>query len=137
MSPAPTTEELVSAMATIKRMLLAGAVFVAVGYLLIGMALFFELTQFAPLVEEYFIVSKAVRDAAPTGSVLTQQLATINQWPSLLLWLKLGGIGHILTGVFIALAGILRALTLMPDRLGSLMMAQEKAMSADAAPADD
>lgn len=32
--------------------------------------------------------------------------------------MKLGGIGHILVGIFIALAAIVRALSLMPDRLG-------------------
>ncbi len=37
--------------------------------------------------------------------------------PVALLWLKLGGIAHILTGIFIALAAIVRALALMSHRL--------------------
>ncbi|WP_161605929.1 hypothetical protein [Haloferax mucosum] len=43
-------------------------------------------------------------------------IAEMHEWPSTLLWRKLSGIGHILAGVFIALAGILRALSMMPDR---------------------
>ncbi|MDX1744673.1 MAG: hypothetical protein R3324_01940 [Halobacteriales archaeon] len=31
--------------------------------------------------------------------------------------MKLGGIGHILVGIFIVLAGIVRALSLLPHRL--------------------
>jgi hypothetical protein len=34
-----------------------------------------------------------------------------------LLWLKLGGIAHVLVGVSVALAAIVRALALMPHRL--------------------
>jgi uncharacterized protein involved in exopolysaccharide biosynthesis len=48
---------------------------------------------------------------------LNAQLAEIHQFPSTLLWLKLGGIAHILVGIFVALAGIARALSLMPHRL--------------------
>lgn len=36
-------------------------------------------------------------------------------------WLKLGGVGHILLGIFIALVAIVRVLSLMPDRLGLLL----------------
>lgn len=50
---------------------------------------------------------------------MNQQLATIHQSPSTLLWLKLGGIGHILLGIFIVLAAIVRALSMMPHRLSS------------------
>lgn len=32
--------------------------------------------------------------------------------------MKLGGIGHILVGIFLALVAIIRALSLMPVRLG-------------------
>ena len=52
------------------------------------------------------------RDAATSAT-----LAQIHKFPSMLLWLKLGGIGHILLGIFVALAAIVRALALMPHRL--------------------
>jgi hypothetical protein len=45
-------------------------------------------------------------------------LTEIHKFPSTLLWLKLGGIGYILLGIFVALAAIVRALALMPHRLG-------------------
>ncbi len=35
----------------------------------------------------------------------------------MLLWLKLGGMGHILPGIFIVLAAIEQALSMMPHRL--------------------
>jgi hypothetical protein len=39
----------------------------------------------------------------------------------MLLTLKLGGIGFILTGIFISLLAILKALAMMPDRLKMAM----------------
>jgi hypothetical protein len=132
-----TPEEVASRVKTIKRMVMVGAVFVAVGYLLVGAAIFFELTTFHPLVDDYYSNSKAVRDAAAAGSPLLAQLAEINKWPSTLLWLKLGGIGHILTGVFIALAAIVRALSMMPERLGTIVTGGTTTSTGDASPADD
>lgn len=132
-----TNEQMAATTTMIKRMLLIGAVFVVVGYLLVGAALFFELTEFHPLVDDYYSNSKAVRDAAPTGSALNAQLAEINTWPSMLLWLKLGGLGHILAGVFVALAGILRALSMMPDRLGRIVTSSMGASKPTADLTDD
>ena len=110
--------------AAIKRMLMVGAAFVAVGYLLIGLALFLELTRFHPLLEAFFSQQTAhsLAGGGPDragSALLNNQLATIHQFPSLLLWLKLGGIGHILVGIFVALGAIVRALSAMPDRLGA------------------
>jgi hypothetical protein len=127
---------------TIERMLLVGGVFVAVGYLLVGSALFFELTQFHPLLEEFF-AQQTAHSLAGGGpdragdALLNAQLSTIHAWPSTLLWLKLGGIAHILTGIFVALAAIVRALAMVPDRLGSMLVGPTDARSPDAAPADD
>jgi hypothetical protein len=114
-------DEIESTVGSIKKMLMVGAVFAAVGYLLVGAALFFELTEFHPLLENFFSTytdtslaggSGGTRDAAVNGA-----LAAIHKWPSTLLWLKLGGIGHILLGIFIALVAIVRALSIMPHRL--------------------
>lgn len=82
--------EVESTVRSIKKMLKVGAIFVAFGYLL----LLFSLTQ------EF------------------STLSAIFAEDSMKMWLKLGGVGHILVGIFIALAGILRALSLMPHRLG-------------------
>jgi hypothetical protein len=130
----------------IKTMLLVGGLFVVVGYLLVGSALFFELTQFHPLLDDFFVTQTqhSVAGGGPDRGGLTglnARLATIHAWPSTLLWLKLGGIAHILTGIFVALAAVVRVLSLMPVRLGSLMQEDagtvESAAREGVSPADD
>jgi hypothetical protein len=133
------TQEIQSTISTVKKMLMIGAVFAAVGYLLIGMALVLELTQFHPLLETFFAEQTAhsLAGGGPDragSAALNSQLAAIHKFPSTLLWLKLGGIGHILVGIFISLAAIVRVLSLMPHRLSYEM---ERTQSAGAAPADD
>jgi len=49
-----SVDEIESTVGSIKKMLKVGALFAVVGYLLIGAALFFELTQFHPLLENFF-----------------------------------------------------------------------------------
>ncbi|MFC7019415.1 MULTISPECIES: hypothetical protein [Haloarcula] len=119
-------ETILSAMSSIKKMLVVGAAFAAVGYLLVGMALVLEFTQFHPLLEQFFTTQTAhsVAGGGPDragAAALNAQLATIHQFPSLLLWLKLGGIAHILVGIFVALAAIVRTLSLVPHRLSYAM----------------
>jgi hypothetical protein len=114
-------EEIEATIGSIKKMLVVGAVFTVAGYLLMGSALFFELFEFHPLVgdfvETYTDTSLAGGGPERTSEALNSDLTEIHQWPSTLLWLKLGGVAHILTGIFIALAAIVRALALMPHRL--------------------
>lgn len=117
-----TAEEITGTVSRIKKMLAIGALFVAVGYLLILGALYLELTGFHPLLENYFsqYTAHSLAGGGPDragAAGLNGALASIHQFPSTLLWLKLGGIGHILVGIFIALAGIVKALSLMPHRL--------------------
>jgi hypothetical protein len=116
-----SAEDIESTISSIKKMLVVGAVFAVVGYLLTGSALLFEFTEFHPLLEEFFSThtehSLAGGGPERTGSAVNSDLASIHKWPSTLLWLKLGGIAHILLGIFISLAAIVRALALMPHRL--------------------
>ncbi|MFB6361606.1 MAG: hypothetical protein ABEH59_09835 [Halobacteriales archaeon] len=117
-----TPEEIQNTIGTIMKMVIVGALFAAVGYLLILGALFLELTQFHPLLEEFFtsFTNHSLAGGGPDRAgqaALNSQLAEIHKFPSTLLWMKLGGIGHILVGIFIVLAGIVRALSLMPHRL--------------------
>jgi hypothetical protein len=117
-----SAENIESTVGSIKKMLKVGAVFAVVGYLLIIGALVLELTQFHPLIEQFFTTQTATSIAGGGAdragdAALNQQLTAIHQFPSTLLWMKLGGIGHILVGIFIALAAIIRALSLMPHRL--------------------
>ena len=114
-------DEIEATVSSIKKMLMAGAVFAVIGYLLTGSALVFELTQFHPLLEDFFTThtqhSLAGGGPERASAAVNGDLASIHKWPSTLLWLKLGGIAHILLGIFIALAAIVRALALMPHRL--------------------
>lgn len=80
-----------------------------------------EEVAFHELQTSYFSNSKAIRDAAATGSALTDDLVQIANYPSTLLELKLVGIGKILTGIFVLLFGILIALMMMPKRLGAVL----------------
>jgi hypothetical protein len=118
-------DEIEARMGSIKKMLLVGAAFAAVGYLLIGAALVFEVTQFHPLLENYFTefpnTSLAGGSGGERGAAVNAELTAIHKWPSTLLWLKLGGVGHILVGIFIALAAIIRVLSLVPHRLSYAM----------------
>jgi small-conductance mechanosensitive channel len=112
MSPA----EIRATMGSIKKLLLVGALFVVVGYLLLGMAIFLELTQFHSAIDA-FVATHTGHSLAGGGpdragmAALNADLAALHAWPSTLLWLKLGGIGHILVGIFVALAAIVRTLT--------------------------
>lgn len=76
-----------------------------------------EEDTFHALQDSYFSISKAERDAAATGSELNANLVEIVNYPSSLLFLKLVGIGKILTGIFLVLFAILIALIMMPIRL--------------------
>ncbi len=123
-------DEIESTVGSIKKMLVMGAVFAGVGYLLIGAAIFFELSTFHPLLENYFTqfpdTSLAGGSGGTRGAAVNGALAAIHKWPSTLLWLKLGGVGHILVGIFFALAAIVRALSIMPHRLSyEMQRAQE------------
>lgn len=121
--PQMTPKDIRNGMGMVKRMLLVGAAFAAVGYLLVGAALFLEFTQFHPLIDAFF-AEQTAHSIAGGGAdragdaVLNSQLAAINKFPSLLLWMKLGGVAHILVGIFIALAAIVRTLSMVPVRLG-------------------
>ncbi len=118
-----------STISTVKKMLMVGGVFVGVGYLLIGMALFFELTQFHPAIDSFVSTysNLSLAGGGPErGAAASSALATIHKWPSLLLWLKLGGVGHVLVGIFIALAAIVRVLSLMPHRLSYEMQRTQR-----------
>jgi hypothetical protein len=113
-------EHIQSTVSSIRTMLKVGAAFAVVGYLLTGSALVLELTQFHPLVDEFFgtYTQTSLAGGGPERSAATSAaLAEIHKWPSTLLWLKLGGIAHILLGIFVALAAIVRTLALMPHRL--------------------
>ena len=116
-----SAEEVEATIASIKKMLMIGAVFAVVGYLLTGSALVFELTEFHPLLEDFFSThtqhSLAGGGPERTSAAVNGDLASVHKWPSTLLWLKLGGVAHILLGIFISLAAIVRALALMPHRL--------------------
>lgn len=77
---------------------------------------------------DYYSHPKSIRDSAEEGSELLSQLATIENYPSELMRLKLVGLGKMLTGIFMLLFGIMITLVLMPMRMaeGMHMMMHEK-----------
>ena len=79
-------------------------------------------------IANYFIIDKETRDSAATGSKLNRDLVQIQQRPSMLIYLKLVGMGRILTGIFASLIAILIALLVMPARLGEKMAEMQKKM---------
>jgi hypothetical protein len=123
-------DEIESTVGKIKKMLKVSALFAVVGYLLAGSALFFELTEFHPLLESFFSTypdtSLAGGSGGTRGAAVNGALTQIHKWPSTLLWLKLGGVAHILLCIFISLAAIVQALSIMPHRLSyEMQRAQE------------
>lgn len=86
-----STTEIESTMGTIKKMVAIGAAFVLVGYALIAVA----------GLQEAFAISSAISN------------------DSAKMWLKLGGVGHILIGIFVSLVAIIQTLSLVPHRLGA------------------
>jgi len=80
-----------------------------------------EEVKFNDLQAEYWIQSKADRDAAATGSELNQQLVRLKQYPSQLMLLKLVGVGKILTGIFALLFVIGIFLFMMPFRISGIL----------------
>ena len=86
-----TSTEIESTMGTIKKMVMVGALFMLGGYLLLAVA----------GVETYL---------------------AIWEWSdSTKMWFKLGGVGHILVVIFVALVAIIRTLSLVPHRLGAVI----------------
>jgi hypothetical protein len=142
-SPSTVTPERIERrMRSIKRMLMVGGLFAAVGYLLVGGALYLEFFQFHPTIEQFFATQTAhsIAGGGPDragDAVLNGQLTTIHQFPSLLLWMKLGGIAHILVGIFVALGAIVRALAMMPERLQTAATGTTGTRSTETTPADD
>lgn len=122
----PTPEEIEAKIGKLKKMLMVSVLFVAVGYILILGALYLEMTGFHPAIEEFVttFTEYSLAGGGPdrAGAVaLNQQLAELHKFPSTLLWMKLGGIGHVLVGIFISLFVIVQELALMPHRLGYKM----------------
>jgi hypothetical protein len=116
-------EEIDAVKSKVKKMLMVGGVFVAIGFLLNLGALFLELTQFHPTLEEFFsqFTQHSLAGGGPDragNAALNTALSSIHKYPSTLLWMKLGGIANILVGIFFALAAIVKTLSLMPHRLG-------------------
>lgn len=109
-----------------KMMVMMGMLFMIIGIIMHVSVLTMEFGTFQPLQKQYWSISKAERDAAPTGSALAQQLAEIKNFPPKLMTYKLLGIGSYLVGIFIMLMGIFMAFGMMPQRISAAMAAMRK-----------
>ena len=88
-TPGLNQSEIDAEMGGIKKMLLLGTVFAVIGYVLLIIA--------------------GIED-----------VLTLWAWAdSTKMWFKLGGVGHILIGIYISLVAIIRTLKLVPDRLSA------------------
>jgi hypothetical protein len=101
--------------------LMIAALFVILGIILHVTAWIKDFTVFQPLLEEYWTVDKATRDAAKSGSDLANKLSQIQQFPPKLMLFKLVGIGSILVGIWLALFVIARRMGMLPMRLASIL----------------
>jgi len=113
-------------MAMRKMMVMMGMLFMIIGIIFHVAVLVQEFGVFGPLQKEYWSISKAERDAAPTGSTLANQLAEIKNFTPKLMTYKLIGIGSYLVGIFIMLMGIFMAFGMMPQRISAAMAAMRK-----------
>ncbi len=102
-------------------MLMVSGFFVLVGIILHITAWVQEFTVFQPLVQDYWSVDKATRDAATSGSELANQLAEIQGFPAKLMTFKLVGVGSVLTGIWISLFVIAKRIGMLPVRLASII----------------
>jgi len=100
-----------------------GMMFAVIGFLMVSTAIYIEFTEFKPALEQLYENPKAVWETATRADnpeLVNLRIAAFSTGP-MLLTLKLGGIGFILTGIFISLVAILKVLAMMPDRLGMIM----------------
>lgn len=111
-------------------MMMAALIIISLIFAGVGVYMHYQVSveeaKFHSTQSEYWIQDKATRDAAATGSEMSQQLVEMKNYPSELLRLKLVGVGKILTGIYILLLGILVALIMMPMRLGKIVKGSRK-----------
>ncbi len=100
-----------------------GMIFAIVGFLMVFSAIVIEFTVFKPTLQSLNENPKAVWEGATRGadSGLVDMRIIANSYGPMLLTLKLGGIGFILAGIFLALVAILGALSMMPHVLAGAM----------------
>ena len=109
--------------AKIMMMAKVGTMLAVIGFLMVLSAIYVEFTTFKPSLEQLYENPKAVWETATRAdnpALVDLRIIAFSTGP-MLQTLKLGGIGFILTGIFISLTAILRALAMMPDRLGMIM----------------
>jgi hypothetical protein len=81
-----------------KMLVMIGAIFWIIGLLMILYAIFIEAFQIGEIGQ-----------------------AADNVSSKLMMTLKLGGVGFTLSGIFLTLVAILKALTMIPEKLGQMM----------------
>jgi hypothetical protein len=100
-----------------------GAKFWIIGLLMVCSAMYLEFTTLKPTLEDLHENPKAVWETATRAENpdLVDERIIQTTFPPMLLTLKLGGIGFILSGIFLSLGGILNALELIPVRRGQMI----------------
>ena len=100
-----------------------GMVLWIVGFLMVLSAIYIEFTEYKPTLVSLNENPKQVWEQATRSDDpgLVDQRIVANSVGPMLMTLKLGGIGFILSGIFLSLVAIVRALSMMPESLGMII----------------
>ena len=100
-----------------------GMVLWIVGFLMVLSAIYIEFTEYKPTLVSLNENPKQVWEQATRSGDpgLVDQRIVANSVGPMLMTLKLGGIGFILSGIFLSLVAIVRALSMMPESLGMII----------------
>lgn len=110
-----------------KMLLLIGVILWLIGFLMAISALTIEFTTFKPALEQIYELPKATWENADraTNPDLVDLRIIANSYGPMLLTLKLVGIAFILSGVFLSLIAIQKALTMIPVNLGMMLKGKQ------------
>lgn len=107
----------------IMMMVKVGMVLWIVGFLMVLSAIYIEFAEYKPTLVSLHENPKQVWEQATRSGDpgLVDQRIVANSVGPMLMTLKLGGIGFILSGIFLSLVAIVRALSMMPESLGMII----------------
>ena len=107
----------------IVKLVKVGTILWIIGFLMVLSAIVIEFTVLKPTLTELHENPKQVWETATRGDradLVDMRITAVSTGP-MLMTLKLGGIGFILSGIYLVLVAIVNALSMMPDKLGMVI----------------
>jgi hypothetical protein len=107
----------------IMKMVKVGMILWIIGFLMVLAGIALEFTVYKPTLQGLHENPKQVWETATRGDnpgLVDDRIIAAYMGP-MLMTLKLGGIGFILSGIFLALVAIVNALAMMPDKMAMVM----------------